>query len=408
MNRRELLAAGAALGWGPAARAATPDRACIFILCTGGPSQLDTWDPKPDAPAGVRGPYGAIRTTVPGLRFAETLPRLARLAHRFAVIRTLAHDGDDLHETGLQRVLTGSAATPAGTVAPCLGAAAAAALGGRGGLPGHVVLPQPLADAGLTLPQGLGPGFLGPAAEPLVLVGDPAGTDVPLVGLPAAECESPWAANAAGCGGETPAPALVESPGLRGACRLEREPGRLRERYGRGVFGQSLLLARRLVEAGVRVVTVSQFPTLFGGPSWDCHGYPDLPTRVRDLRDQVATPFDTALAALLTDLADRGLWESTLVCAVGEFGRAPEITAAGGREHWTRCWSAMVGGGGIPGGVVVGESDARAAEPRDRPVAPGDLLATLHRRLGLPATLVGPEGRRPLLSPRARPLAELG
>jgi uncharacterized protein (DUF1501 family) len=407
-TRRELLAAGAALGLGglatARARSAPRDRACIFIVCTGGMSQLDTWDPKPNAPAEARGPYRAIPTSVPGLQFAETLPQLARLASRFSVIRTLNHGDDSLHETGLQRIQTG-AADLRGPGNPCVGAAVTRVFGARPGLPGHVILPRPLADTGLAAPQGQGAGFLGPACEALVTWGDPAAPGFSLArALP--EGAGPLSPEDA-CGPE-PGPAEPPSPALRSAFELAREPQARREAYGSGTFGQSLLLARRLVEHGVRVVTVNQDQSLFGGPTWDCHGYADLPTRVADLKDRVARPFDQGVAALIRDLVDRGLWGDTLVVCVGEFGRTPHLNAGGGRDHWTRCWSAMLGGGGLPEGVVVGRSDALGAEPAERPVSPADLLATVHRSLGLPAEVVVDGTARRLLPAAARPLAELG
>jgi hypothetical protein len=203
---------------------------------------------------------------------------------------------------------------------------------------------------------------------------------------------------------------LASVPAARRGFDLAAEPEQLRERYGRSTFGQSCLLARRLVEHGAGFVTVNQFDTLFHQHTWDCHGFPDLPTRVADLRDQVAAQFDQAVSALLEDLSARGLYEETLVCCFGEFGRAPVLSATGGREHWTRCWSVMLGGGGIRGGQVVGASDARGAEPVERPVTPADLAATVYSALGIDpaAVLTGVDGaRRPLLPAGAAPLCEL-
>jgi uncharacterized protein (DUF1501 family) len=194
------------------------------------------------------------------------------------------------------------------------------------------------------------------------------------------------------------------------AVDLSRESEATQERYGKRALGRSCLAARRLVERGARCVVVNQFPALFHEWTWDCHGLPDLPTRVADLKDRVCAPFDRAVSALIQDLRDRGLYENTVVCCLGEFGRTPEINARGGRDHWTGCWSAMLGGGGIRGGQVIGASDARAAEPVDRPVTPADLSATIYHALGFaPTTSVALETgeRLGLVHAGARMITEL-
>jgi uncharacterized protein (DUF1501 family) len=349
-SRRRLLQ-GAALGLAAAAlpareaiaAEADPERNLIFILCGGGPSQLETWDPKPDAPAEVRGPFGAIDTPVAGFRVSETLPRLARLAPHFSVIRSLHTDEPALHEICWQLAHTGRRFNA--MEIPHYGAALAA-LRPHGPTPPFVVLPQPLLGAGLALPHGQGAGALGSRFD---------------------------SANA-------------EDADVTRAADVSRESETTQERYGKAAFGRSCLAARRLVERGTRCVVVNQFPALFHEWSWDCHALPDLPTRVIDLKDRVCAPFDRAVSALIQDLRDRGLYENTLVCCLGEFGRTPEINTRGGRDHWTGCWSAMLGGGGIPGGQVIGASDARGAEPVERPVTPADLAATIYQALGVAST----------------------
>jgi uncharacterized protein (DUF1501 family) len=314
LSRRDVLGLAAASALSPvlASSSESPKKKLIFILCTGGPSQLDTWDPKPDAPSHIRGPYSAIPTAVDGLRFSETLPRLARLAHHFTVIRSLTHDGQALHETGFQLIQTGHTFT---AEAPCPSLAE--------GLGERVVVPQPMGFTGLELPNGQ------EGAAPV-------GRDRP-----------------------------VRHVGQGSAAENAR--------YGNTAFGDSCFRARRLLESGTRAVTVNQSHTLFHQPTWDTHGYPDLPTRVADLKDQVAAPFDIAVSALIEDLVQRGLWDETVLCCFGEFGRTPTITSTGGRDHWSRCWSVMLGGGGIPGGQVIGASDKHGAEPAERPMTPLDL-----------------------------------
>ena len=390
-TRREVLLAGAAgVAIAPAAVSATPSavstKRLILIVCNGGPSQLETWDPKPDAPSEVRGPFGAIDTAVPGLRVSELLPSLASLADRFALIRSLHLEGPEspaLHETGLQRLHTG---TSGETLGPSLGARLSANAGKAGELPPYVLLPRPLSFTGVELPHGEGSGPLSPRHGPTIISGVP---HAPGYAREAAVIPPGAYSEAALCGDAHERGATESYSALRRALDVSSENERAREAYGRTEFGQSCLVARRLVERGVRCVTINQFPTLFNTTSWDCHGYPDLPTRLADLRD-VAAPFDRAVAALIADLCDRGLYADTVVCCLGEFGRTPRITRTGGRDHWTRCWSAMLGGGGIRGGQVIGESDAHAAEPREHAVIPAELTSTLMAALGLNRTPASP------------------
>lgn len=432
-SRRNVLQTGAAaavaLAAGPAAAVGAAPRArakrCIFILCTGGPSQLETWDPKPEAPAEVRGPYRAIETNVSGLRISETLPLLARRADRFSIVRTLHHSGPALHEVGLQLVQSGRVASGAEEW-PSFGAVLSKLLGPAGPLPASVILPRPLGDTGIALPQGQGAGFLGDAHAPLTLAGDPSEPGFSVESLLSASDPTgrrggrrerlstlvgaaPASAARERFGAEPPYE-LWSTPQARSAFDVSREPAVLRDRYGRSTFGQSCLLARRLLEHGTRFVTINQFDGVFHQHTWDCHGYPDLPTRVADLKERVAAPFDQAVAALLDDLTARGLYEDTLLCCFGEMGRTPTLTATGGRDHWTRCWSVMLGGGGLRGGQVIGASDAHASEPIERPVTPAMLAATVYTALGVaPDTrLAGADGHlRTLLPGGSEALHEL-
>lgn len=439
-TRREVLQAGTAglaglaLGMPGAADAAVTSRMgrvknCIFIMGVGGMPQLDTWDPKPDAPAEVRGPFRPIETSVPGTRISELLPRLAKQAHRYALVRSVYHTAAPIHETGLEWMQTGNLSV-GGTEWPHFGAVTAHLGGGKGSVPAHVVLPHPILDTGVPLRRGQDAGFLGREFDPFLAVGDPAAAgyslsallDLPLPTSDRASARDRSALRSqlrqalhapelvSVSSGAGVAAALRATAGTTDAFAVEKEKPAARDRYGRNTFGQSCLLARRLVEHGTRFVTINQFDTLFHSHTWDCHGYQDLPTRVQDLGDQVAPEFDRAVAALIQDLVDRGLYEDTLVCCFTEFGRSPRINAHGGRDHHTGCWSVMLGGGGVRGGVVVGASDAEGAQPTQRPVDPGMLAATVYRALGVPldTLLPGPEGHPVRLLPfGTEPLHEL-
>jgi hypothetical protein len=351
-TRRDVLRAGAALALtGTTARAAgADDRAVILLLLVGGPSQLETFDPKPDAPTEVRGPFRPIATRIPGLFLGEHLPRLARRIDRVALIRTLHHDAAPIHETGLQLLQSGRLAG-VGEEPPHLGAIAAREFGPRVGAPCWAVLPGPLGPTGVDISQGQAAGALGPGCRPF----------------------QPDAATL---------DALVAG-----------EPARTREAYGETPFGRSCLAARRLVEAGTRLVAVNMYPTVFGAPSWDVHGAGPFST-FDDYTRTVLPSFDRVFAALLDDLESRGRLGSTLVVATGEFGRTPRINPRGGRDHWPAVWSALAAGGGVRGGRAIGTTDAHAATPKDRPVTTAELVATMAGGLGLAG---GP----------ARPIVEL-
>ena len=410
-----LTVAGQAAAGETVARTTGKAKRCIFILCTGGPSQLETWDPKPDAPAEVRGQFGAIETNVSGIRISETLPLLARRADRFSLMRSVHHTGPTLHEVGLQHIQTGRASS-GGDEWPSMGAALSRLRGPVGALPAAVILPRPLGDTGVALPQGQGAGFLGDAYAPLAPVGDPneVGYGVERLldgaGYRSGRRERRGAllghdaAREVATGfGADPMYDLMASPEARAAFDVSRESPTLRDRYGRSTFGQSCLLARRLVEHGTRFVTINQFDSVFHQHTWDCHGFPDLPTRVADLKEHVAASFDQAVSTLIDDLVARGLYEDTLICCFGEMGRTPHVTATGGRDHWTRCWSVMLGGGGLCGGQVVGASDAHASEPVARPVTPAMLTATVYTALG-----VAPDTRLPGADGHSRTLLPSG
>jgi uncharacterized protein (DUF1501 family) len=404
LTRRDFLRAGAlsagAVGLSLADLArleAAPNRSndinCILLFLVGGPSHLDTWDLKPGAPAEVRGPFRPARTSVPGVEICEHFPLTAARAERYAVVRSVHHREAPIHETGHQLMQTGRLSR-GGVEQPHYGAVLSRLRGARAdGVPASVVLPAPIGNTGVSISHGQGAGHLGAAHEPVVLGADPArlGTRTELID--AVDCAH-RALDAAG--GPDPAAVRLFAAPAKKALDLADESDDLRQRYGKNTFGQSCLLARRLVEAGVRLATVNMFDSVFDAVTWDCHADGgSLGTTLDDYRDTLCPMFDRAYAALLDDLAGRGLLDTTLVLAMGEFGRTPHLNPRGGRDHWPGCWSVLFAGAGVRGGQVVGSSDATGGEPKDRPVSPAELAATVYRALGLDptASLPGPDGR---------------
>jgi uncharacterized protein (DUF1501 family) len=334
---------------GDAARRASPrGRSAILVFLGGGLSHVDTFDPKPDAPADVRGTYAPIRTAVPGLTIGEKLPRLAALTDRFALVRSLSHASDH-HETAANWVLSGRAGSAFGDH-PAVGAVVAHETGFAGPVPPYVAVPR---NPSFTWELGKS-AYLGGRCESL------------------SECRAGEAAL---------------SPEARRAFAVEREPEGVRNRYGRTEVGRSMLLARRLVEGGVRFVTVS-----CGG--WDHHA------RIHESLDRQLPAFDRALTALLEDLAARGLLAETLLVVVSEFGRTPKLNRDGGRDHWGRAGSLLLAGAGVRGGAVLGRTDRLGAFPAERPVSPADVAFTVFDALGI-------DPRKPLPGPGGRPVAVL-
>jgi uncharacterized protein (DUF1501 family) len=419
-SRRDFLRAGGlALGMSltdlarpKRASAAVPSELnCIQLFLVGGPSHLDTWDLKPDAPDDIRGPFRPIQTNVPGIQISEHFPRMARMADRFSIVRSVYHDESPVHETGHQLLQTGFLSRGT-TDRPHVGAALAKLRGGREGAPPWVVLPRPIGNTGVSVSHGQGGGYLGSKYDPAVPTGDATGLEVSL-----AQAQAPHGLDPARLSTETglldavdaaqrELEPLVEAADetvqraamtllcgkAKQALNLARESEAIRERYGRNTFGQSCLLARRLVEAGVRLVTVNMFDTVFNQITWDCHANGgDLSSTLADYAETLCPMLDQAYAALLTDLQERGLVQNTVVVCMGEFGRTPKINNRGGRDHWPGVWSALLAGGPIRGGRIIGASDAHGTEPADRPVHAAEIPATLfhcfgvERRTRLPA-----------------------
>jgi hypothetical protein len=399
-------------------------KACIVLYCWGGVSHLDTWDPKPDAPAEVRGQFKPIATAVPGIRVGEHMPRLAQQMKRLAVVRSV-HHSCTAHGKSMYWNRTGHAPPqpeaamnlpPSINDWPTLGAQVAKQRRAPRGLPAAVQIPYPLVDNN-TLQAGDTPGWLGNVYAPLVLRpnrGTPYGgvsRDLgglvlnPAEGVDAARLNARLdlsrrldhlAAESASVRGlahfQEQAAELLGNPKIRRTLDLDQEPARIRALYGEHLCGQSLLLSRRLVEAGVPLVTViCSAGDLNGGAGdhWDTHG-DNFPR----LKNALLPPLDQGSSALLDDLADRGLLDRTLIVWLTEFGRSPRMTGTG-RDHYPFCYSVAFAGGGIRGGQVYGRSDSQGARPLDFPCGPGDLHATLLHALGIPldAALMDVQGR---------------
>ncbi len=391
------------------------ERSCIMIFNLGAPSQLDTFDMKPDAPSEVRGPFKPIATSCGAYQLSEILPKTASISEHLALVRSCHHSGAAVHDAGWQMMQTGRQFS-GGVLSPHAGSVVSYLKGRRTDLPPFVVLPEPMGRGGGNLPNGQAGGFLGKAHDPFALMADPSKADfkVPdllppeslgevrmerrrrlreLVDNTVKDFESTENATMMGRNFEA-AYRLMTSPAAREAFDLSKEPQSVRERYGMHRFGQCCLLARRLVEAGVRFVTVNTFLTVFDEITWDIHGSKPF-TSIEGMRDIVAPLYDQGYSALIEDLHLRGLLPNTMVCNVAEFGRTPKVNPAGGRDHWPQCFTVGFAGGGVKGGQVVGASDPIGGVPADRPVQPGDVIATVFHSLGLKldSHLPGPAGR---------------
>lgn len=399
-----------------------PLRACILIFYYGGPSHLDTWDMKPNAPREVRGEFRPIASKVPGIFVSEHLPHSSRVVDRLAIVRGLHHPMTN-HNAAAFATLSGRPPAKGDLELlgndrndpPCMGSVLSAQLPSREELPTFVALPHVMYNV-VKLP-GQVAGFLGSTHDPFQVTGDPNAPDFHLdeLTLPS-QLQGPRLSGRerllSDLGGTSrdslgqyyeKAFRLIRSEPVRRAFQLDREEPRLRDRYGRNKHGQSVLLARRLIEAGVRFVTVHDHQTNGQLANWDAHQ--DVFPR---LRNDLLPPADQAFATLIDDLTSRGLLESTLVVALGEFGRTPKINPGAGRDHWPFCFSAVLAGGGVRGGVVHGASDKLGAYPEADAVTPGDLAATLYWRFGLdPDAELLDLTRRPYRLAEGRPLESL-
>lgn len=407
-------------------------KSCILLFLFGGPPQHETWDPKPQAAVEVRGDLGAIPSATPGLQVGELMPQTARQTDRIAVLRAMATD-DNSHTSSGYYVLTGTPHSPKNTGVsppgppndqPSLAAMVRHLRGDRSSLPGSIRLPEEIWNSGRIVWPGQDAGWLGEHADPWLLTCDPNQADfrVPDITLPVTVTPerlrqrrtlqelmnrqfrdidnapmqrwSTWQSKAID---------LLRSEETSRAFAIENESRQTRDRYGRHRFGQSVLMARRLIEAGVSLVQVNwtrgendKPPS----PVWDTHT-----NNTQRLKNELMPPMDQAYSALLEDLQQRGMLEETLVVWVGEFGRSPYLNTNAGRDHWGHVFSAALAGGGVQGGAVYGQSDHKGAYPLDGRLEPQDLTATVFHCLGFaPETQVRDRLDRPHPISKGRPV----
>jgi hypothetical protein len=441
LRRRQLLRiggiglAGLSLPRLLAAResvAAPPPRAdhCIILFLNGGPSHLDMWDLKPEAPAEIRGEFQPIETSLPGYQMGELLPRLARHAHRATVVRSMHHSVNNSHAAAVYCALTGhdrgeqgGGAKPSDNPAP--GSVLSMFRPPERTIIPFVHLPYITKEGAGGPPQpGFFGGFLGAAWDPLFITRDPNAADFAVPELTLLGDVHPGRlaardellntldqflqtargaqAAAAMTSFQRRALELLTSPATQRAFTLTDEPDSVRDRYGRNIYGQSVLLARRLIEAGTRLVTVSWAPD--ANATWDTHG-----NNFGKLRNDLLPPLDAAASALLEDLLERGLLERTVVAILGDFGRTPKINGNAGRDHWNWCYSLMLLGGGFRQGYLYGASDETGAYPARDPLTPGDVLATLYHALGVPpdGLIYDPADRPHRIVPAGEVIADL-
>lgn len=422
LTRREMLRVGtgagmlatlgiqASLAESKASTSKRPQaKSCIVLFLMGGPPQHSTWDPKPDTPSQIRGEFAPIATSVPGIQIGELLPRTATLAEHLCLLRAM-RTGDNAHSSSGYYMLTGVPHQPmnrenvnpgAPNNWPNYASIVRRFLPSMNSIPASVRLPHHIWNTDGSVWPGQDAGFLGRANDPWLFRCEPASTEfrIPEFTIPAdltadrlksrhsllEQIEKMAATSQLAKDYDLAtrqAFDLLTSESARQAFDLGKEPSAVRDRYGRTQFGQGVLLARRLVESGVRLVHVnwyrgSEEPS--DAPCWDSHA------READrLKNALVPPFDQAFSSLIQDLRDRRMLDDTLVACVSEFGRSPKINPQGGRDHWGNVFSVALAGGGIKGGTIYGSSDRIGGEPKDGLVTPADLLSTIYHCLGLP------------------------
>jgi hypothetical protein len=403
---------------------------CITLFLVGSPGHLDTWDMKPNAPAEVRGRFQPIPTNVTGVQICEHFPLMARKMNKISLIRSLHYRTGATHENGQRWMMTGHDFN-ADSIKPHCGSIVSRVFGQKSELPANVILPGPIGNTGAGNLHGQTAGYLGSAHEPFFLGSDPAAPDFRVADLevPAGiaaqrldarqdlltqldqlqhrtESQSTQSHDTA----YQRAFSLLTSQAAKEAFDLNREPANLRDRYGRNTFGQSCLMARRLIQAGVRYVTVNHFDTVFGQSCWDMHADGGgLNNTYLDYERHLCPQFDWAFTALIEDLEQRGLLQETVVAVLSEFGRTPRLNGRGGRDHYPDAWTNFLCGGNIRGGQVVGSTDSTGARPSDTPVEPPQLLASIYQGMGinLDSTMMPGPGGRPIRLVEAEPIRQL-
>jgi hypothetical protein len=405
--------------------------ACILVFLDGGPSHLDMWDMKPDAAAEIRGEFRPIATRLPGISVSEHLPRLSTVLHLGTLIRSAHHSVNNSHGaavytslTGLDRGEVGGIFQP--TDHPAIGAVVSLCRPPSAAVPPFVSMPYITAEGAGNPPQpGFFGGWLGRSHDPMFVLTDPNAPDfaMPELSLPKGVGAGRLADRqrlGAELGGaprgmerdrrigdldrfQSRAFDILTSSAAQRAFRIDQEDPRTRDRYGRNIYGQSVLLARRLIEAGTRLACISWAPD--ANATWDTHG-----NNFTTLKQTLLPQLDAAVPALLEDLSARGMLQRTLVVVMGEFGRSPKVNAAAGRDHWNYGYSLFLAGGGIKAGHVHGASDKIGATPLSDPVTPAEIVATIYRCLGIPADLeLHDQFQRPLtvVPQPGRPIAGL-
>jgi hypothetical protein len=423
ISRRQMIQAGAASYLGlnlsgllradQSRKASAHADACIVIFLNGGPSHLDMWDPKPEAPPEIRGEFNTISTSVPGVFFGEHLPKFARQMHRCTVIRSAYHSVNNAHAAAVYCALTGHDRGEIGGGArpddyPAIGSVVGMQRPPAQAVVPHVMLPYITKEGAGGPPQpGFYGGWLGKPRDPLIILRDPNAPDFALPelalgpdidptrfdarkhlagrlgsatgGISSKAIEDRVLADADGM--RIKAYDLLTSNAMREAVRIDRESAKVRDSYGRNIYGQSVLLARRMIEAGTRVACISWAPD--ANATWDTHG-----NNFKKLKGELLPQLDGAFSTLLDDLSDRGMLERTLVVVMGDFGRTPKINGNGaGRDHWNFCYSLVLAGGGVNAGYVHGASDKIGAKPSRNPVTASDVIATVYECLGVPHDL---------------------
>lgn len=405
-----------------------PAKSVILLFLLGAPPQHETWDPKPDAPAEVRGDMRPIATAVPGISIGETFPKIARQLRKIALLRAV-QTGDPAHSSSGYYMTTGYPHAPKGVENakpgapndwPCVGAVVRKLSTRSSVLPIAMTLPEEAANDGNKTWPGQDAGFLGRASDPWTITTDPSLSTFAIPGLDLpnevpgerftdrnrllSQLDRDTRDDPAHQSRVRRAVEMVSSADARRAFRLQDEDEKLRDRYGRNRFGQSCLLARRLVEAGVPFIRVNwtRVPNAPNNGHWDTH------TKNTEGVKALGPILDAAYSTLLEDLADRGMLDNTLVICTGEFGRTPKLNGSGGRDHWGQVFSVALAGGGVRGGMVHGASDSIAAYPKDGLVKPEDLTATILHTLGIPpeSELTDPQGR-PFVASRGKPISAI-
>lgn len=437
-NRRQVLTVGATgiaglhLPWLLRAAANLPGTeakpradSCIVIFLNGGPSHLDMWDMKPEAPAEIRGEFKPIASSVPGLMVSEHLPGLAKVMHQGTLVRSMHHSVNNSHAAAVYTSLTGHDRGEMGggtkpTDLPAMGSVLARYLPPRGASVPFVSMPYVTKEGAGGPPQpGFFGGILGKSLDPMFVLRDPNSPDF---GLPELSFSSDVDSQRMGnrrdlihALGKTrernsrdldsfqaKAFDLLSSEKTRTAFKMEQEPGKVRDSYGRNIYGQSVLLARRLIEADTRLACVSWAPD--ANATWDTHG-----NNFKKLKDELLPQLDRAVSSLIQDLEARGMLERTLVAVLGDFGRTPKVNPNAGRDHWNFCYSLMLFGGGFKKGLVYGASDRIGAHPSLNPLSPADIIATMYQCLGIPNGLeiLDRLNRPQAVCPWGNPVAEL-